>query len=280
MPRRDRHAGLRRRPRAAAPRRRPRAGRGGEGALSGHPGDHRSGDRERLLLRLRPRGALHADDLERSRRACTRSSIATRPSSARSGSATRRLRSFEHRRGLQGRDHREHPAGRRPVTLYRQGDCIDLCRGPHLPSTGRAGQGLQADASLRRLLARRFPQRDAAAHLRHRLGEREGAQGLPAPARGGGEARPSPARPGDGPVPPPGRGARRGVLAPEGLDPVPEPDRLHARAPERGRLPGGEHAARSCRRSLWESVRPLGDHSASTCSPPRPRTAGCSRSSR
>jgi threonyl-tRNA synthetase len=30
------------------------------------------------------------------------------------------------------------PAGD-PITLYRQGDFIDLCRGPHLPSTGRLG---------------------------------------------------------------------------------------------------------------------------------------------
>ena len=30
------------------------------------------------------------------------------------------------------------PAGE-DVTLYRQGDFLDLCRGPHLPSTGRAG---------------------------------------------------------------------------------------------------------------------------------------------
>ena len=26
-----------------------------------------------------------------------------------------------------------------PITLYRQGDFIDLCRGPHLPSTGKLG---------------------------------------------------------------------------------------------------------------------------------------------
>ena len=26
-----------------------------------------------------------------------------------------------------------------PITLYRQGDFVDLCRGPHLPSTGRVG---------------------------------------------------------------------------------------------------------------------------------------------
>src|SRR5690606_31849079 len=29
------------------------------------------------------------------------------------------------------------------ITLYRQGNFIDLCRGPHLPSTGRLGQGFK-----------------------------------------------------------------------------------------------------------------------------------------
>jgi threonyl-tRNA synthetase len=30
-----------------------------------------------------------------------------------------------------------------PITLYRQGDFIDLCRGPHLPSTGRLGDAFK-----------------------------------------------------------------------------------------------------------------------------------------
>jgi threonyl-tRNA synthetase len=34
------------------------------------------------------------------------------------------------------------PAGE-PISLYRQGNFIDLCRGPHLPSTGRLGTGFK-----------------------------------------------------------------------------------------------------------------------------------------
>ena len=34
------------------------------------------------------------------------------------------------------------PAGE-PITLYRQGEFIDLCRGPHLPSTGRLGSAFK-----------------------------------------------------------------------------------------------------------------------------------------
>ncbi|MDH3905477.1 MAG: TGS domain-containing protein, partial [Gammaproteobacteria bacterium] len=30
-----------------------------------------------------------------------------------------------------------------PITLYRQGDFIDLCRGPHLPSTGKLGKSFK-----------------------------------------------------------------------------------------------------------------------------------------
>jgi threonyl-tRNA synthetase len=30
-----------------------------------------------------------------------------------------------------------------PVSIYRQGDWLDLCRGPHLPSTGRAGHAFK-----------------------------------------------------------------------------------------------------------------------------------------
>jgi threonyl-tRNA synthetase len=64
------------------------------------------------------------------------------------------------------------------VSVYRQGDWFDVCRGPHLPSHRQARQRLQADEAGRRLLARRLQQRHAAAHLRHRLARQEGAEGL------------------------------------------------------------------------------------------------------
>ena len=34
------------------------------------------------------------------------------------------------------------PAGE-PISIYRQGDFVDLCRGPHLPSTGRLGKAFK-----------------------------------------------------------------------------------------------------------------------------------------
>ena len=75
----------------------------------------------------------------------------------------------------------------------------------------RRHQGLQAALGRRRLLARRFEEQDAPAHLRHRLRRQEAARRVHQAARRGGEARPPQARQGARPVrvPPVGRRARR-----------------------------------------------------------------------
>ena len=39
------------------------------------------------------------------------------------------------------------------VKIYRQGEWLDLCRGPHMTSTGKVGKALQAAQDRRRLLA-------------------------------------------------------------------------------------------------------------------------------
>ena len=153
----DPHARGCRRAGADPPRLRARAGGGGAGAVSRHPGDDRPGDRGRLLLRLRARRAVHARRLRRrSRSGCARSSIATSRSPARSGTRCEAIALLrEHRRELtRPRSSTTIPAGE-AITLYRQGDWVDLCRGPHLPSTGKLRQGVQADQAGRRLLARR-----------------------------------------------------------------------------------------------------------------------------
>ena len=129
------------------------------------------------------------DDLARSRRGCARSSSATSPS-ARGLAARRGHRPLRgHRRALQGRAHRgdsrrrdDHPLspGQFHRPLPRPAPAV------HRP----AGQAFKLIEAGRRLLARRQPQPDAAADLRHRLGEPEAARRIPAPARGGGAARP------------------------------------------------------------------------------------------
>ena len=171
---------------------------------------------------------------------------------------------------LQGRIDRGNP-GDEEISLYRQGDFVDLCVGPHLPSTGQLGQAFKLMKRGRRLLARRRQQRPAAAHLRHRLGEPEGARPVPVPARGGRAPRPSPARPRARPVPPAGGGGRQRLLAPEGLEAVPHDRELYARA---GSTPPAiaRSKARSCSTADCGRRPGIGTISARTCSSPRAAT--------
>ena len=149
------------------------------------------------------------------------------------------------------------PRGRGPEDLQAGRVARSVPRPAHdLDRADR--QGLQAHQVRGLLLARRSHQAAAAARLRHRLGERAGAGGLPQDDRGGREARPPQARPRDGPVPLPGGGAGRGVLAPQGLGAVPGPHQLHAPPAERGRLPRGERAA-DPRQVAVGDLGPLGD---------------------
>ena len=281
---RDRHARRSAGARAHPARCRPRHGRGGAGALSGHAGDHRPGDRERLLLRLLPERALHhrrpagdrgEDARDRRRRTCPsprRSGRATRPSRC-SATRARCSRSSWSTRFPRASRPQDLPAGRLVRPLPRAAHGLDR------PDRQR----LQADEGGRRLLARRFEQPDADAHLRHGLAQRGRAQGLPPHARGGREARPPPPRPRDGPLPFPGGGAGRRLLARQGLDDLPGAHRLYAPAAE-GRLPGGQRAA-APRQGAVGDVRATGAGSARTCSwrarpATRPTTTASSRSSR
>ncbi len=72
------------------------------------------------------------------------------------------------------------------ITLYRQGDFIDLCRGPHLPSTGRVGKafklmklagaywrGDSRNAMLQRIYGTAWPDKKALDAYLHRLEEAE-----------------------------------------------------------------------------------------------------------
>ena len=88
---RDRHPRRSARAGAHPPRRRACAGRSRAGALAGNAGDHRPGDRERLLLRLRPQRAVHARRFSGDREEDARDHRrATSRSPRRSGRATRR----------------------------------------------------------------------------------------------------------------------------------------------------------------------------------------------
>ena len=113
-----------------------------------------------------------------------------------------------HRREVQGRVDRRDSRRTRRSSLYRQGNLLDLCLGPHLPSTGKLGNAFKLTKVAGAYWRGDAQQRAAPARLRHGLGHRQGPEGLSPPARGSREARPSPARPRDGPLPSAGRGRR------------------------------------------------------------------------
>ena len=122
---------------------------------------------------------------------------------------------------VQGRAGRRHPRRSAAENLQARRLVRSVPRPAHdLDRQDR--QRIQAVEGRRRLLARRFKPRDAVAHLRHRLCQAGRARRLSQADRGSGKARPPEARPRDGPVPFPGGSARLGVLAPEGLDAVPD----------------------------------------------------------
>ncbi len=268
---------------AHPPRHGARAGRGGAGAVAGHAGDDRSRDRERLLLRLRQGDAVHAGrpagDREEDggdhppQRALHQGGLVARGSAPRVRREGRDLQGSARRRDPRGAGPQDLPPGRLVRPLPRSAHGLD----------GPDRRGVQADEGRGRLLARRFEQPDADAHLRHGLGDAGAAEILSPHAGGSREARPPPPRPRDGPLPLPGRGAGRRVLAPEGLVAVPGPGGLHAPPPE-GRLRRGERAAGAGQVALGK--RPAtGAGTARTCSrcsrpATRRRTSACSRSSR
>ena len=144
------------------------------------------------------------------------------------------------------------------ISVYKQGDWLDMCLGPHLPSTGKLGKAFKLtkvsgaywrgdakNAQLQRVYGTVFfSDKDLKAYL-HRIEEAE--------KRDHRQHRPR-----DGPLPSAGRGRRHGVLASQGLDVL-----AHARelppAQARGRrLCRGEDAA-ARRPQAVGGVGPLGE---------------------
>ena len=147
------------------------ARRGGAGSVPRHPGDDRTGDRERLLLRFRAGRALHPRRLR-----------GDRGEDARDHRARQTLHqgSLEPREGqaglcrqgrdLQARADRRDPGRRGPEDLFARrlvrplpGSAHDLDR--------QDRHRLQAHEGGGRLLARRFQQPDADPHLWDGLGQ-------------------------------------------------------------------------------------------------------------
>ena len=98
------------------------------------------------------------------------------------------------------------------ISLYRQGDFIDLCRGPHVPSTGK----LKAFKLMK--VAGAYWRGDSNNEMLQRIygtawTDKKGAEGLSAPPGRSRKAGPPSPGPAAQPVPQPGRGPGHGVLA-------------------------------------------------------------------
>ena len=154
---------------------------GGHQSVPRRPVRHRSGDRRRLLLRLRRAASVRARGSRGHRaedaRARRRRIWST---SARCGRAKKRRRSSPTRgEPLKVQLIDEKTEGQREVSCYTIKDkdtFIDFCVGPHVPSTGRL-KAFKLLHDVERLLEGRRAQSADAAHLRHRVLLRQGAEG-------------------------------------------------------------------------------------------------------
>jgi threonyl-tRNA synthetase len=102
------------------------------------------------------------------------------------------------------------------LKIYKQGDWFDLCRGPHMATTGQIGTAFKLMK-----VAGAYWRGDSDNTMLTRIygtawADQAGAGCLSAHARRSRKARSPPARPGDGPVSFPGRGTGRRVLASKG----------------------------------------------------------------
>ena len=76
------------------------------------------------------------------------------------------------------------------ITIYKQGEWLDLCRGPAHADDKTSRHRLQTPESCRSVLARRFKQRHAHPYLRHGVARPKGTGRLSAPVGGSRKARP------------------------------------------------------------------------------------------
>ncbi len=144
------------------------------------------------------------------------------------------------------------------LKIYKQGTWLDLCRGPHMTSTGAIGKafklqkfagaywrGDSTKPQLQRIYGTAWASEE---ELKAYLTQLEEAE----------KARPPQTWPRDGSVPLPGGSTGLDLLAPEGLDPVPDAHLLHApRTAARG-LRGSE-LARHDGAHVLGAIRPLAE---------------------
>ena len=168
------------------------------------------------------------------------------------GRATRRWRSS--RASARSTRPRSSPAipADEEISLYREGEFVDLCRGPHVPSTGKlkvfklmkvAGAYWRGDPNnemLQRIYGTAWAKKEEQEAYLHMLEEAEKRDHRKLGKR-------------TGPVPHAGRGAGHGVLAPQGLGHLAAGGAVHApRLPDNGYQE--VKAPQILDRSLWEKT--------------------------
>ena len=151
---------------------------------------------------------------------------------------------------------REGLADEASVSLYRQGEFVDLCRGPHVPTAGAIG-AFKLLSVAGAVLEGRRPAAAASAALRHRLVYQAGP-GSPPAASGRGQAPRSPrAGQATGIVPHrSGGGLRAGALAAQGGGRPPATGKLPLRRTAQARLSAGLHPG-DRQRPPVRDLRPL-----------------------
>ena len=165
------------------------------------------------------------------------------------------------------------------VGVYRTGEFVDLCRGPHVPAQRTPPCGPPAPRR-GRVLARRRAQRAAPAGVRHRVLRPRAAGRIHRPARGGPPPRPPAAGRRARPLPRLGALPGFALLASQGDDHL-----EHARGPATPRERAGAGTSRSRRRCCSTSTRTrrrattrTTPRTSSSC--PHATRTGSSRSSR
>ena len=107
----------------------------------GTQGDDRAGDRNGFYYDFYRAEPFTPEDFAAIERRCARSSRATAPSPRKCGRATRRF-PRKGRKAFKVELVQAIPPIR-DLKIYKQGDWLDLCRGPHMTSTGKIGEAFK-----------------------------------------------------------------------------------------------------------------------------------------
>ena len=234
-----------------------------------YAGHHRPGDRERLLLRLRPRRAVHARTTSATIEEQMREIVAARDPIRTRGLGPRRgdppLRG--HGRELQGRAGRGDPRGRPDHGSTGRATGRTSAAARTSPTPARCGKAFKLTKMAGAYWRGDQPQRRCcSASTARPSATRGGPRRLPPPHGGGREARPPQARPRAW-TSSTCRRRRRGSVFwhPKGLDALAHARGLHPPPARRRRLRRGEDAAAAGPRRSGSSPA-TGASSARTCS--------------